>query len=194
MLCRATEADWSRCPPAAPSAAGRQPPVPPLSHGGLVIARLGGMSGPPSLPGDVGLGIATPDEVPELLALWAVAAENDSRPGIRPRRYSHCSSATPEHASSRGRGTASSVRSLRAGTDGARTCTGWRSIRPYGAGASARHCSTRGQRDSDPSAPRDLTRWSLTVTSRAGIVAGVRLHTPGGVAPVDQASRGQPAP
>jgi ribosomal protein S18 acetylase RimI-like enzyme len=55
--------------------------VPPLSCGGLVIARLGRMSEPRSLPEDVGLGIATPDDVPELLALWAVAAENDSRPG-----------------------------------------------------------------------------------------------------------------
>jgi ribosomal protein S18 acetylase RimI-like enzyme len=46
-----------------------------------VIARLAQMSGPRSLPEGVGLGIATPDDVPELLALWAVAAENDSRPG-----------------------------------------------------------------------------------------------------------------
>jgi ribosomal protein S18 acetylase RimI-like enzyme len=34
-----------------------------------------------SLPEDVVLGIATPGDVPELLALWAVAAENDGRPG-----------------------------------------------------------------------------------------------------------------
>ena len=46
-----------------------------------MIAKLGRMSGPRSLPEDVCLGIATPDDVPELLALWAVAAENDSRPG-----------------------------------------------------------------------------------------------------------------
>jgi ribosomal protein S18 acetylase RimI-like enzyme len=39
------------------------------------------MSGSRSLPEDVSLDIATPGDVPELLALWAVAAENDSRPG-----------------------------------------------------------------------------------------------------------------
>jgi hypothetical protein len=37
--------------------------------------------GPRSLPEHVDLGSATPDDVPELLALWAVAAENDGRPG-----------------------------------------------------------------------------------------------------------------
>lgn len=46
-----------------------------------MIATLGRMSGPRSLPEDVVLGIATADDVRELLALWAVAAENDSRPG-----------------------------------------------------------------------------------------------------------------
>ena len=46
-----------------------------------MIATLGRMSGPRALPEDVVLGIATADDVPELLALWAVAAENDSRPG-----------------------------------------------------------------------------------------------------------------
>jgi len=45
-----------------------------------VIATLGRMSGTRSLPEDVVLGIATPGDVPELLALWAVAAENDGRP------------------------------------------------------------------------------------------------------------------
>ncbi|HEX3515488.1 MAG TPA: GNAT family N-acetyltransferase [Trebonia sp.] len=49
--------------------------------GGLVIATLGRMSERRSLPEDVVLGIATPGDVPELLALWAVAAENDGRPG-----------------------------------------------------------------------------------------------------------------
>jgi ribosomal protein S18 acetylase RimI-like enzyme len=39
------------------------------------------MSGSRSLPEDVSLDSATPGDVPELLALWAVAAENDSRPG-----------------------------------------------------------------------------------------------------------------
>lgn len=39
------------------------------------------MSGSRSLPEDVSLDIATPGDVPELLALWSVAAENDSRPG-----------------------------------------------------------------------------------------------------------------
>ncbi len=39
------------------------------------------MSAPRSLPEDVSLDIATPGDVPELLALWAVAAENDGRPG-----------------------------------------------------------------------------------------------------------------
>jgi GNAT superfamily N-acetyltransferase len=63
---------WPECPAAVNGRAlGR----------GLVIARLDRMSGPRSLPEDVGLGIATPGDVPELLALWAVAAENDSRPG-----------------------------------------------------------------------------------------------------------------
>ena len=47
----------------------------------MVIATLGRMSAPRSLPEDVVLGIATADDVPELLALWAIAAENDSRPG-----------------------------------------------------------------------------------------------------------------
>jgi ribosomal protein S18 acetylase RimI-like enzyme len=46
-----------------------------------VIDRLSRMSSPRSLPEDVCLGIATLDDVPELLALWAVAAENDGRPG-----------------------------------------------------------------------------------------------------------------
>jgi ribosomal protein S18 acetylase RimI-like enzyme len=39
------------------------------------------MSGDWSLPEDVSLDIATHRDVPELLALWAVAAENDGRPG-----------------------------------------------------------------------------------------------------------------
>ena len=52
-----------------------------MAGGGLVIARLGRANGPRSLPEDIGLGIATPGDVPELLALWAVAAENDGRPG-----------------------------------------------------------------------------------------------------------------
>jgi len=39
------------------------------------------MSGSRPLPEDVSLDIATPGDVPELLALWAVAAENDGRPG-----------------------------------------------------------------------------------------------------------------
>jgi GNAT superfamily N-acetyltransferase len=43
-------------------------------------SRLGGMTGRRRLPDGVGLGIAGPDDVPELLALWAIAAENDSRP------------------------------------------------------------------------------------------------------------------
>ena len=42
------------------------------------MARI---SGSRSLPEDVSLDSATPGDVPELLALWAVAAENDSRPG-----------------------------------------------------------------------------------------------------------------
>ena len=46
-----------------------------------MIARVARMSGSRSLPDDVSLDIATPGDVPELLALWAVAAENDSRPG-----------------------------------------------------------------------------------------------------------------
>ena len=33
------------------------------------------------MPEDVSLDSATPGDVPELLALWAVAAENDGRPG-----------------------------------------------------------------------------------------------------------------
>jgi ribosomal protein S18 acetylase RimI-like enzyme len=52
-----------------------------VAGGGPVIARLGRVSGPRSLPDDIGLGIATSGDVPELLALWAAAAENDSRPG-----------------------------------------------------------------------------------------------------------------
>ncbi len=52
-----------------------------MAGGGLVIAKLGRVNGPRSLPDDIGLGIATPGDVPELLALWAVAAENESRPG-----------------------------------------------------------------------------------------------------------------
>jgi ribosomal protein S18 acetylase RimI-like enzyme len=51
-----------------------------LPWGGPVIVRLRDMSGPRPLPEGVGLGIAAPGDVPELLALWAVAAENDSRP------------------------------------------------------------------------------------------------------------------
>jgi len=46
-----------------------------------VIARVVRMSGSRPLPEDVSLDIATPGDVPELLALWAVAAENDGRPG-----------------------------------------------------------------------------------------------------------------
>lgn len=39
------------------------------------------MCGSRPLPEGVSLDIATPGDVTELLALWAVAAENDSRPG-----------------------------------------------------------------------------------------------------------------
>ncbi len=46
-----------------------------------MTATVARMSAPRSLPEDVGLDIATPGDVPELLALWAVAAENDGRPG-----------------------------------------------------------------------------------------------------------------
>ena len=54
-----------------------------MAGGGLVIAKLGRVN-PGSLPDDIGLGIATPGDVPELLALWAVAAENESQPRYGP--------------------------------------------------------------------------------------------------------------
>ena len=38
------------------------------------------MTGSQPLPAGVSIGAATAGDVPELLALWAVAAENDSRP------------------------------------------------------------------------------------------------------------------
>ena len=54
------------------------------------------MSGSRSLPEDVSLDIATPGDVPELLALWAVAAENDSRPGDTARAVLNLLDRDPE--------------------------------------------------------------------------------------------------
>jgi len=45
-----------------------------------VIATLGRMTDHPALPDGVSIGAATAGDVAELLALWAAAAENDSRP------------------------------------------------------------------------------------------------------------------
>jgi hypothetical protein len=99
------------------------------------------------VPEDPGPGLAAPGDVPGLLALWAVAAENDSQPGDTARAALALLERDPGACLIARQGTASSGRSSRAGTDGARTCNGWPSIQPRGAGASAGRCSTRGQRD-----------------------------------------------
>ena len=63
-----------------------------MPGGGLVIARLGRVNGPRSLPKDIGLGIATPDDVPELVPHRAAGGPH--------RRDAHPPSNSPRSSSS----------------------------------------------------------------------------------------------